>query len=178
MSCDSQNCGDASKGGGFTIRIEGTKGRCPAGEKRGEENIARQAVPVLSCEGGCIRGDIARMSANSISKHEGYARGCHGELLTVPDSAIARWIKSAEKVVIIDGCFLKCHYRIFKNILDESRLRSFDALSYYGKYAEFFDADAVPEEERKRVASEVAEKILHDLQIGDKKKDKACGSCQ
>jgi uncharacterized metal-binding protein len=149
----------------FSITIDTTSGRCPAGEKRGHENNARRAIPVLSCEGACIRGEIARRIANILSKKDGYARGCHGELLTVPDSAIARWIKDSGKVVIVDGCFLKCHGRIFKNILDKSKLKNFDALSYYGKYTEFFDIDAVPEEELKKVASEVADKIFIELQI-------------
>lgn len=33
-----------------------------------------------------------------------YGRGCHGEPITVPASAIARWITTTEKVVLIDGC--------------------------------------------------------------------------
>lgn len=159
------------------IEIDTTTGRCPAGEKRGEENISTKAIPVLSCEGGCIRGEIARTVANLISKEKGYARGCHGEFLTVPDSAIARWIRDAEKIVVIDGCFLKCHERIFKNIIDESKLRSFDALSYYGKYTEYFDADSVPEEERKQVAAEVAVKIVSDIQKNSEASSKNYSTC-
>jgi len=41
-----------------------------------------------------------------VAKKEPFRRGCHGELFTVPDSAIAQWVKNAEKVVLIDGCFL------------------------------------------------------------------------
>ncbi len=65
-------------------------------------------------------------------------RGCHGELITVPDSAISRWIKSAEKVVLIDGCFLRCHGRIIENLIDEEKLVQFDALSHYNRYTEIF----------------------------------------
>lgn len=180
MKCmmDSMRCGFPGKSNRITVEIDKTTGHCPAGEIRGNENIQRNAVPVLSCEGACIRGEIARTAANIIAKEKGFARGCHGEFLTVPDSAIARWIKNAKEVVVIDGCFLKCHERIFKNILDESKIRSFDALSYYKKYTEHFDIDAVPEEERKQVAAETASKILSDLK--NKKESPAgsmCGTC-
>jgi uncharacterized metal-binding protein len=161
----------------FSIEIDKTNGKCPAGEKRGEENISINAIPVLSCEGACIRGEIARKAANIISKEKGFARGCHGELLTVPDSAIARWIKEAEKVVVIDGCFLKCHNRIFKNILDESKVCSFDALSYYGKYTEYFDSDSVSEDEIKLLAEDVASKIIYEYKGIKKNSVTTCGSC-
>ena len=66
------------------------------------KNIREKKIPVLSCEGACIRGEIARLAANIVSREKSFARGCHGELITVPESSIARWIKTAEKVVLID----------------------------------------------------------------------------
>jgi len=179
MGCSGQgeNIGPENKSGSFSIKINQTAGRCPAGEKRGDENISRKAIPVLSCEGACIRGEIARNAANLLSKEEGFARGCHGEFLTVPDSAIARWIRTADKVVVIDGCFLKCHQRIFKNLLDESKICSFDALSYYGKYTEHFDPDEVPEDERKQVAADVAAMIHSDIDKNINTSAKLCETC-
>ena len=126
----------------------------------GARNEAEGKIPVLSCEGGCIRGEIARLAANMVAKEEPYARGCHGELLTVPESAIAKGSRGAEKVVLIDGCFLRCHGRLLENIVGKDRLVQFDALSIYRKYTDLFDIDDVPEEERKQVAREVADKVL------------------
>ena len=144
----------------FTLEVEGTTGKCPVGELMGGRNEAEGKIPVLSCEGGCIRGEIARLAANMVAKEEPYARGCHGELLTVPDSAIAKWMRGAEKVVLIDGCFLRCHGRILENIVGKDRLVQFDALSIYRKYTDLFGIDDVPEGERKQVAQEVADKVL------------------
>jgi uncharacterized metal-binding protein len=84
-------------------------------------------------------------------------------LITVPDSAIARWIKSAEQVVLIDGCFLRCHGRIFENIIDKEKLVQFDALSHYNKYTDIFEYDDVPEDERKEVAQSVANWVMNNL---------------
>jgi uncharacterized metal-binding protein len=71
---------------------------------------------VISCEGACIRGEIARLAAHLVAKEEPYRRSCHGEMFTVPTSAIAQWMNDAGKVVVIDGCFLHCHGRILSNL--------------------------------------------------------------
>ncbi len=147
----------------FTITVEGTMNKCPIGETVGNRNMANGKIPVLSCEGACIRGEIARFAANMVSKEAPYARGCHGELLTVPDSAIARWVKESDRVVLIDGCFLRCHGRILEDLLGKEKLAQFNALSVYKKYTDVFDIDDVPEEERKKAAREVADSVLATL---------------
>lgn len=148
----------------FSIKVESTADVCPIGQKVGKRNMKARKIPVLSCEGGCIRGEIARLAANLLGKREGYARGCHGELFTVPDSEISQWIKKSEKVVLIDGCFLHCHERIMKNLIGEDKLVTFDALSHYGKYTDLFDIDDVPEEERKQAAQSVVAWVLSELE--------------
>lgn len=153
-------CGENQK---KTVTFNTTNSSCPIGENIGKKNINESNIPVLSCEGACIRGEIARLAANNVSKEQGYGRGCHGELITVPESAIAQWIKSAEKVVLIDGCFLRCHGRIIENIIDKEKLIQFDALSHYKKYTDIFDYDDVPEEERKEVAQSVSDWVMESL---------------
>ncbi|UCD33569.1 MAG: hypothetical protein JSV38_06825 [Desulfobacterales bacterium] len=145
------------------VTFNTTNSICPIGEIVGKKNISESNIPVLSCEGACIRGEIARLAANNVSKEQGYGRGCHGELIAVPESAIAQWIKSAEKVVLIDGCFLRCHGRIIENIIDKEKLIQFDALSHYKRYTDIFDYDDVPEEERKEVAQSVSDWIMDSL---------------
>jgi uncharacterized metal-binding protein len=151
----------------FTLQVEETKNRCPIGEAIGERNIAEGKTPVLSCEGACIRGEIARLAATMVAKEESFARACHGELLSVPDSAMAKWAKNASKVVLIDGCFLRCHGRIIENMIGKEKLVQFDALSVYKKYTDIFDIDDVPEKERKEVAKQVADSVLAALEKGD-----------
>ena len=79
-----------------SVTFNTTNRSCPIGEIIGKKNISEANIPVLSCEGPCIRGEIARLAANNVSKEQGYGRGCHGELITVPESAIAQWVKNAE----------------------------------------------------------------------------------
>src|SRR6266496_1091245 len=121
----------------FTLEVEGVAGVCPAGEVYAKQTIADKKIPVFSCEGPCIRGDIARLAAN----------------------LIAHWVKGSEKTVMIDGCFLKCHGRILKKLIGEDKVVHIDALPLYKKYTDIVLMDDVPEEERKAVARQVADKI-------------------
>jgi uncharacterized metal-binding protein len=148
---------------GFSVEITGTDKHCPAGEKAGGRYIKEGKIPVLSCEGACIRGEIARLAAHMVAKEEPYRRGCHGELLTVPGSALANWMTTSKKVVLIDGCFLHCHGRVLENLIGKEKLALFDAHSYYRKYNENFDIDEVPEAERNAAARLVADAILAEL---------------
>ncbi len=159
------------------ITVTPTAGKCPIGEKIGAQNIMDKSIPVVSCEGGCIRGEIARLAANYVSKVKPFKRGCHGELFTVPDSQIAVWMKTADKVVCIDGCFLKCHSRIIENIIDPSKLLVFDALSHYQKFTDFFEIDDVPENIRKETALKVTDWIIQSV-TGNLKINSTPVSCQ
>ena len=148
----------------FSLEVQGVKGVCPAGEVYAKRNISEKKIPVLSCEGPCIRGEIARLAANLIA-HEvpSFARACHAETFLVPHSSMARWVKEAEKSVMIDGCFLKCHGRVLKKLIGEEKVIHIDALPLYKKYTDIFLMDDVPEEERKAVARQVADKIIARL---------------
>ena len=153
----------------FSLAVEGVKGACPAGEVYAKQNISDKKVPVFSCEGPCIRGEIARLAANLVAEEvPSFARCCHAETFVVPHSSMARWVKGADKAIMIDGCFLKCHGRILKNLIGEEKMTHIDALPLYKKYSDIFLYTDVPEEERNEVARQVADKILTTL-----KKDEA-----
>ena len=148
------------------LSFANTRQHCPIGETVGKEHMAKGDTPVLSCEGACIRGEIARQAANIVARQPGCGRGCHGELLTVPESAIAQWFHTAERVVLIDGCFLRCHGRILENLLPTGKLIQFDALSHYKKYTDVFDPEDVPFDERQAVARDVAACVADQLADG------------
>jgi len=147
----------------FSLEVESTSKFCPTGQIIGKRNLDEGKIPVLSCEGGCIRGEIARVAANIVAREEPYRRACHGEFFTVPDSEISNWMRGAGKVVLIDGCFMRCHERIMKNLIDDDRMVVFDALSHYNKYTDLFYIDDVPEEEWRPVAQDVADWVLSSL---------------
>ncbi len=147
----------------FSLSVDGVKGACPAGEKHAQENIDEGKIPVLSCEGPCIRGEIARLAANIVSEEEPYARSCYAETFLVPHSTMARWVKDARRVVMIDGCFLKCLGRVLNDFIDAEKIIHIDALPLHKKYGDVFLYTDVPESERTEVAGQVADKILAQL---------------
>ena len=148
----------------FSVDVQGVKGFCPAGEVYAKRQIELKSVPVISCEGPCIRGEIARLVANHVARElPSFARACHAETFLVPHSAMAQWVKGARTTVMIDGCFLKCHGRVLNKLVGEERVLEIDALPLYRKYTDVFLMDDVPEDERKAVAREVADKIIAKL---------------
>ena len=147
----------------FDIKVEPTSGLCPTGERYAKEQIQEQRIPVLSCEGPCIRGEIARQAANRVGKQAPFSRACQGEALTVPHSAMARWVRESKQVVVLDGCFLRCQARQMRRMLRPDQLVEIDALPLYRKYEDRFEIDSVPESERNAVAEEVAQSVLRKL---------------
>ncbi len=147
----------------FELEVSGIKGLCPAGEAHAKQNIADNKTPVLSCEGPCIRGEIARLVANIVAEEAPYARCCYAETFLVPNSTMTAWVKGAEKVVVIDGCFLKCIGRITENVIDEENIIHIDTLPLHKKFSDVFLYTDVPEETRQGVAREVADKVLEML---------------
>ncbi len=128
-------------------------------EVRGAERDGERPIPVISCEGGCFRGEIARVSANILSEEAPFARVCHGEVLNAPDSSAAAMVKNAENVVVIDGCYLHCHGKLLEAVIAKDKLLHFDALPIYnigGKYTHIVDINTLPESYRRRLARIVA----------------------
>ena len=149
----------------FSLEVLGVKGFCPAGEVYAKQQVEKKTIPVLSCEGPCIRGEIARLAANFMTQDVPYlARACHAETFFVPHSSMAQWVKGAEKSIMVDGCFLKCHGRVLKALVGEDKVIQIDALPFYKKYTDIFLMDDVPEDERRAVARQVADKVIAKLE--------------
>jgi uncharacterized metal-binding protein len=148
----------------FSLNVQAVKGLCPVGETYARQQVAARTTPVLTCEGPCIRGEIARLAGNLIAKEvPSLARACHGEAFFVPHSAMASWVRNADRVIMLDGCFLKCHGRVLKTLIPEEKVVHIDALPLYKKYTDVFDIDDVPEEERNAAARQVADRIMTTL---------------
>lgn len=89
-------------------------------------------------------------------------------MFTAPDSAMATWAKKADKVVVIDGCFMHCHGRMMQGIIGKENMIQFDALPIYNqnnKYTDIMFVSDVPTDERKDLAQKVANEILLKLKM-------------
>jgi uncharacterized metal-binding protein len=147
----------------FSIKVDAVKGACPAGEVYAKQKMAEKKTPVLACEGPCIRGEVARLAANLVAEEAPYARCCYAETFLVPHSTMTTWVKGAEEVIVIDGCFLKCIGRVLDNAIDKEKIINIDAYPLYKKYSDVFLYTDVPEDARNDVAREVADKVLEKL---------------
>jgi len=148
----------------FSLDVQAVKGYCPTGDAYAKQQIAAKAIPVLSCEGPCIRGEIARRAANLITQEvPSLSRACHGEAFFVPHSTMASWVKGADQTLMIDGCFLKCHGRVLNALVGPEKVVHVDALPLYNKYTNVFSMDDIAEDEQKAVARHVADHIIARL---------------
>jgi uncharacterized metal-binding protein len=154
----------------FTLQVDGVKGVCPAAEAWAADKILQKKIPVLACESACIRGDIARRVANLVAREEPFARACCAEVALVPHSTMARWVKEADQVIMLNGCFLKCVGRVLNNLVDREKIVHLDALQYYSKYTNVFYMEDVTEIERIDTAKQVADQILPILREASKSK--------
>ena len=129
----------------YSLKVDGVKGLCPAGEVYAEQNITDKKTPVFACEGPCIRGEIARLAANIVAEEgEQYARCCYAETFLVPHSTMTAWVKGAEEVVVIDGCFLKCIGRITENVIDKEKIIHIDTNPMHKKVWRCFSVYRCP----------------------------------
>lgn len=78
----------------------------------------------------------------------------------MPRSPMARWVREAPQVLVLDGCFLHCQARLMRHMIAPGRLVEVDALPFYRQYVDLFGTDSVPEDERKAVAQQVADRVL------------------
>ncbi len=148
----------------FSLNVSEVTGHCPAGEVYAKQNIADKKTPVLSCEGPCIRSEVARVAANIVADEAApYTRCCYAETFLVPHSSMTAWVQEAEEVVVIDGCFLKCIGRITENVIDEEKIIWIDTNPIHKQFSDVFLYTDVQEETRKEVARKVADQILEKL---------------
>ena len=147
-----------------TITIQKTEKFCTLCE----EYAARQGnkpVVVMSCEGGCLRGEIARQAANILCfdlAPEKTARLCLGGAFT-KDTGQRELARSAPKLIAIEGCFIECATRMMKGavpglapeVVIADRLCEFDR--------RLFGINEMPEAEIRQHAQEVAEKVAQTL---------------
>lgn len=136
---------------------------CPEGAQYVKKVLAGPPrTAIMACEGGCIKGEVARVAANMLAyqlEREAAVRICLGDAVT-GDSGFVELVKQAPKAIVIEGCFLHCGTTIMKTrlpdfdpvIVEAIRLYNFDR----DKYFEIFD---MPRAEIEQYAQQVADYV-------------------
>lgn len=115
---------------------------------------------VLACEGGCLKGEIARVAANILTyrlQREASVRICLGDAAT-GNSGFIDLVNRAPEVIAIEGCPLQCGTEIMRTRIPDLKTTIIDASTLYkfdrSKYFEIFD---MPRAEIEEHANKVAE---------------------
>jgi uncharacterized metal-binding protein len=131
------------------------------------ENYARsqqgKPIAVLSCEGACLRGEVARRAANLISFElapERTARICLGSAFT-KDAGQRGLVENAETALVLEGCFLRCASRMMAGAARDPRLEVVIVDSLYHFDHDVFGVDLVADSQISLFAREAAENIFN-----------------
>ncbi len=147
-----------------TVKIEKTTKACALCEDYTRKQASKPVV-VMSCEGGCLRGEIARRAANLLCSElarEKTARLCLGAAFT-KDSGQRALARNAPRLVAIEGCFLECGTRMMKGVIPGVKAEVVIADKLYDFDRDLFAMEDMPEAAIKEHAMEVAKAIAAQI---------------
>ncbi len=149
-----------------TIEVRLTDRRCPLGDAYARRHLTTPPkAAVLSCEGMCLRGELARRAANLVAHQlapQRAVRVCHGGLLET-EGGMRELVERADQVVMLDGCSLACGTRLLKGALPQVK----PSVVFTDGLVEFdrglFGVDEMPEPEIDRHARTIADKVAAEI---------------
>ncbi len=146
-----------------TIQVKLTEKRCELGDAYARKHTTTPPkVAVLSCEGMCLRGDVARRAATLIAHElapERTVRVCHGGLLET-SGGMRELVEQADQVLVLDGCPLACGTRLLKGAFPEIKPASVFTDGLFEFDRSLFGVDEMAEAEIKAHARTVANRVI------------------
>ncbi len=146
-----------------TIQVRLTDQRCPLGEAYARKNLTTPPkAAVLSCEGMCLRGEIARRAANLITRElapDRAVRVCHGGLLET-GGGMRDLVERASQVLMLDGCAMGCGARLLQGAFPDIEPKVVFTDGLYEFDHGLFAADEMAEREIGVHARTVAGKVV------------------
>ena len=146
------------------IHLEKTRNVCPMCEDYAARH-ASKPVAVLSCEGACLRGEVARQAANLLCHAlapDRTARICLGGAFT-KDTGQRDLVRNAPRVIALEGCFLNCSSRMMRGVIGDLEPEVIIADRLYDFDRRLFGIDEMPRAEIEAHARTVAEKVAKRL---------------
>jgi len=133
-----------------------------------EEYAVRQSskpIAVISCEGACLRGEIARQAANLVCHSlapDRTVRVCLGGAFT-KDTGQRQLVRNAQRVVAVEGCAILCASRMMRGVIDGLRAEVIVADRACAFNRALFSAEEMPEEEIRACVRDVARTVMEQL---------------
>jgi uncharacterized metal-binding protein len=146
------------------IHLEKTRNVCPMCEDYAKQQ-ASKPVAVMSCEGACLRGEVARQAANLLCHSlapDQTVRICLGGAFT-KDTSQRGLVRNAPRVIALEGCFLNCSSRMMRGVIGdlEPEIILTDRLYEFDK--KLFGVDEMSRANIEAHARTVAEKVAERL---------------
>lgn len=146
------------------LHIEKTKNGCRLCEDYAEKHKDKP-MAVLSCEGACLRGEVARQAANILCHSlapEKTVRVCLGSAFT-KDTGQRALVRNAPRVIALEGCFVNCSSRMMNAAIEGLNPEVIIADRLYDFDRKMFGIEEMPPEEIRAHAQAVARKIAQTL---------------
>jgi uncharacterized metal-binding protein len=147
-----------------SIQLPKTNAVCHACEAYAASQLSKPVV-VMCCEGGCSRGEIARRAANRLCftlAPEKTARLCLGGAFT-KDTGQRRLAREANRLLAIEGCYIKCATRMLKAVIPELDVEVVVATDHYDLDPMPFGIDEISERDANQCANKVADHLVATL---------------
>jgi uncharacterized metal-binding protein len=146
------------------VRIEKTKSGCRLCEDYAERQKSKP-VAVMSCEGACLRGEVARQAANILCHSlapEKTVRICLGSAFT-KDTGQRALVRNATRLIALEGCLVNCSSRMMNGAIEGLTPEVIVADRLYDFDRGMFGIEEMPAEQIKAHAQAVAQKIADTL---------------
>lgn len=159
-SCGTKNSENSHE----LARIEKTGFSCRLCEDYAERQKSKPVV-VMSCEGACLRGEVARQAANILCHSiapEKTVRICLGGAFT-KDTGQRDLVRNAKRLIAIEGCPVNCSSRMMAGVLKGLKPEVIIADGLYEFDRSKFGIEEMTPEEIQAHARTVAEKIAAAL---------------
>jgi uncharacterized metal-binding protein len=146
------------------VRIEKTKNSCSLCEDYAERRKNRP-IAVMSCEGACLRGEVARQAANMLCHAiipGKTVRICLGGAFT-KDTGQRSLVRNAKRLIALEGCPINCSSRMMKGVIEDLEPEVINADQMYEFDRKMFGIEEMPTAEIQIHARAVAQKIADTL---------------
>jgi uncharacterized metal-binding protein len=148
------------------VHIEKTKTTCKLCEDFTASKLSNpDLTAVISCEGACLRGEVSRRVANELCFNkipQNTARVCLGSAFT-KDTGQRNMVRNSKRVIILEGCAIKCASRMMKGVLPELNPEIVYIDRYYDFNKNLFRINEVSEEELVSYSNQAADNILYEI---------------
>lgn len=112
-----------------SITVKVLNQSCSAGDAYAQIHLTQvPKVALTSCEGACLKGEVARRAANLIAHElapDRAVRICHGGAFLLNQGGMRQLVAVAEQVIVVEGCPMACGTRVAKAAFPE---RGFDVV--------------------------------------------------